>query len=43
MCAAVLKWIKAGSMEKYEKVLGLYGDDTFIKLMKMVEPYSQET
>lgn len=37
--AALLKWVEAGSHEKYEKLLGLYGDDTFIKLMKKVSKY----
>jgi hypothetical protein len=34
-----MKWVQASSPEKYEKLLGLYGDDTFTKLMKKVEKY----
>jgi hypothetical protein len=34
-----MKWIEAASPEKYQKLLGLYGDDTFTKLMKKVEKY----
>ena len=37
--AAKLKWVEAASPEKYEKLLRLYGDDTFTKLMKKVEKY----
>jgi len=37
--AGLLKFIEAASTEKYEKLLGLYGDDTFTKLMKKVEKY----
>ncbi|KAE8451024.1 hypothetical protein EG329_004696 [Mollisiaceae sp. DMI_Dod_QoI] len=37
--AAHVRWLEAASHEKYEKLLDLYGDDTFIKLMKKVEKY----
>jgi hypothetical protein len=37
--AGKLKWLEAASPEKYEKLLRLYGDDTFTKLMKKVEKY----
>jgi hypothetical protein len=37
--AAMVRWIEAASSEKYQKLLNLYGDDTFIKLMKKVEKY----
>lgn len=32
-------WIKRASVEKYEKLKGLWGDDTFVKLMRKVEKY----
>jgi len=38
--AATVKWIEAASPEKAEKLMGLWGDDTFTKLMKKVEKYS---
>ncbi|KAF8865285.1 hypothetical protein BDZ45DRAFT_668724 [Acephala macrosclerotiorum] len=37
--ASLLRWVEAASHEKYEKLLGIYGDDTFIKLMKKVSKY----
>ncbi|KUJ24355.1 uncharacterized protein LY89DRAFT_19248 [Mollisia scopiformis] len=37
--AAHIRWIEAASHEKYEKLLGLYSDDTFTKLMKKVSKY----
>jgi len=37
--AAHVRWIEAASHEKYEKLLGIYGDDTFTKLMKKVSNY----
>ncbi|CZR55319.1 uncharacterized protein PAC_05206 [Phialocephala subalpina] len=37
--ASIVRWVEAASHEKYEKLLGIYGDDTFIKLMKKVSPY----
>lgn len=37
--ASLVQWIKASSPEKYEKLLNLWGDDTFTKLMKKVEKY----
>ena len=40
--AAKLKWVEAASPEKYEKLLALYGDDTFTKLLKKVENYSHD-
>ncbi|KAF7914408.1 uncharacterized protein EAF01_000814 [Botrytis porri] len=39
--AANVKWIAAASEEKLEKLMDLYGDDTFVKLMKKVEPWSR--
>ena len=41
--AAKLKWVEAASPEKYEKLLRLYGDDTFTKLLKKVEKYSADS
>ena len=38
--AGNVKWVEVSSPEKYEKLMGLYGDDTFDKLMKKVEKYS---
>ncbi len=38
--AAHFKWVEAASEEKAKKVLEMYGDDTFTKLLKKVEPYS---
>jgi hypothetical protein len=38
--AGHVKWIEASSKEKFEKLMDLYGDDTFRKLMKKVEKYS---
>jgi hypothetical protein len=38
--AAGVKWVEAASKEKYDKLMDLYGDDTFRKLMKKVEKYS---
>lgn len=32
-------WIKRAPPEKFEKLKGLWGDDTFVKLMKKVEKY----
>ncbi|KAG4028514.1 hypothetical protein MFRU_021g01030 [Monilinia fructicola] len=40
--AAHVKWIGAASEEKLAKLMNLYEDDTFIKLMNKVEPWSQE-
>lgn len=37
--ASNVRWLEAASHEKYEKLLKIYGDDTFIKLMKKVEKY----
>ncbi|KAJ8070709.1 hypothetical protein OCU04_001080 [Sclerotinia nivalis] len=39
--AAHVKWIGAASGEKLAKLMALYEDDTFIKLMNKVEPWSQ--
>ncbi|KAF7890435.1 hypothetical protein EAF00_008750 [Botryotinia globosa] len=39
--AANVKWIAAASEEKLKKLMDLYGDDTFVKLMKKVEPWSR--
>ncbi|KAI9648174.1 hypothetical protein NHQ30_002806 [Ciborinia camelliae] len=39
--AAHVKWIRAASEEKLAKLMALYEDDTFIKLMNKVEPWSQ--
>lgn len=38
--AAHFKWVEAASEEKAKKVMEMYGDDTFTKLLKKVEPYS---
>jgi len=38
--AGLLKWVEAASPEKYQKLLGLYGDDTFVKLVKKTEKYA---
>jgi hypothetical protein len=38
--AAHFKWIEGASEEKAARLMNLYGDDTFTKLMKKVEPYS---
>jgi len=38
--AAHVKWVEAASPEKLSKLMGLYGDDTFTKLMKKVGKYS---
>ncbi|KAL3420580.1 glutathione s-transferase [Phlyctema vagabunda] len=38
--AGNVKWTQCASLEKYEKLMNLYGDDTFVKLMKKVEKYS---
>jgi hypothetical protein len=35
-----VKWIEAASPEKAKKLMGLWGDDTFTKLMKKVNKYS---
>ncbi|KAK6598430.1 hypothetical protein H4I95_09040 [Botrytis cinerea] len=39
--AANVKWVGAASEEKLQKLMDLYGDDTFVKLMKKVEPWSR--
>ena len=41
--AAKLKWVETASPEKFEKLLRLYGDDTFTKLLKKVEKYSADS
>ncbi|TVY73470.1 hypothetical protein LSUE1_G005126 [Lachnellula suecica] len=38
--ASHVKWIEGASEEKLAKLMTLYGDDTSIKLMKKVGPYS---
>ncbi|RDW66388.1 hypothetical protein BP6252_10023 [Coleophoma cylindrospora] len=38
--ASNVKWIEAASPEKGKKLMELYGDDTFVKLMKKVEKYT---
>jgi len=38
--AGLVKWIEAASVEKAKKLMDLYEDDTFTKLMKKVEKYS---
>jgi len=40
--AGLLKWVEAASTEKLEKILNLYGDDTFIKLRKKTEKYASQ-
>lgn len=37
--ASLIHWIEAANPEKGKLVMDLYGDDTFIKLMKKVSPY----
>jgi hypothetical protein len=37
--AAQVKWVEAASIEKSHKLMGIYGDDTFTKLMKVNFPY----
>lgn len=37
--AAIVKWIESASKEKLAKLVGLYGDSTFTKLMKKVDRY----
>ncbi|TEY87480.1 hypothetical protein BOTCAL_0001g00060 [Botryotinia calthae] len=39
--AANVKWVGAASEEKLQKLMALYGDDTFVKLMRKVEPWSR--
>ncbi|RDW71831.1 hypothetical protein BP5796_07865 [Coleophoma crateriformis] len=38
--ASNVKWVEASSPEKGKKLMDLYGDDTFVKLMKKVEKYT---
>ena len=38
--AALVKWIEASCSDKAKKLMNLYGDDTFTKLMKKVSVYS---
>ncbi|PQE16314.1 glutathione S-transferase protein [Rutstroemia sp. NJR-2017a WRK4] len=40
--ASYIKWNGGASQEKLAKIMTLYEDDTFIKLMNKVEPWSQE-
>lgn len=37
--AGHIKWVERSSDEKMAKLMDLYGDDTFTKLMKKVKPY----
>jgi len=37
--AGHVKWVECSSTDKFEKLMDLYGDDTFIKLLKKVKPY----
>lgn len=39
--AGHVKWVERSSDEKMAKLMNLYGDDTFIKLMKKVKPYER--
>lgn len=38
--ASHVKWVAGASEEKLAKLMDLYGDDTFHKLMKKVDPFS---
>ncbi|RFU30601.1 hypothetical protein B7463_g5756, partial [Scytalidium lignicola] len=38
--ASHFRWVEASSAEKGKKLMDLFGDDTFEKLLKKVEPYS---
>jgi len=38
--AAPLQWVEAASPEKFEKLMGIYGDDTFVKLRKKTDKYA---
>ncbi|KAH8819072.1 hypothetical protein F5884DRAFT_759385 [Xylogone sp. PMI_703] len=40
--AGLYQWIERASAEKGKKLMSLWGDDTFEKLLKKVEPYSFE-
>jgi hypothetical protein len=37
--AGHVKWVERSSDEKMAKLMNLYGDDTFVKLMRKVKPY----
>lgn len=37
--ASLVKWIEAANAEKGKRLMNLYGDDTFVKLMNKVKDY----
>jgi hypothetical protein len=39
--ASNFRWVEAANAEKGRKLLNLYGDDTFIKLMNKVKLYEE--
>ena len=37
--ASLFRWVEAANAEKGTRLMNLYGDDTFVKLMNKVKPY----
>jgi len=37
--ASRIRWVESANSEKGKRLINLYGDDTFIKLMNKVKPY----
>jgi hypothetical protein len=37
--ASLFRWVEAANAEKGQRLMNLYGDDTFTKLMNKVKPY----
>jgi hypothetical protein len=37
--ASRIRWVEAANSEKGKRLMNLYGDDTFIKLVNKVKPY----
>jgi hypothetical protein len=37
--ASLFRWVEAANAEKGQRLMSLYGDDTFTKLMNVVKPY----
>jgi Glutathione S-transferase, C-terminal domain len=37
--ASIVRWVEAANAEKGRRLMNLYGDDTFTKLMNKVKPY----
>jgi ketosteroid isomerase-like protein len=37
--ASNFRWVEAANAEKGKRLMNLYGDDTFTKLMNKVKPY----